>query len=1112
MSEGTQSPEGVGSGSVVSSPARRGRDLTLAEKLRFKADTLRGLIPQGPKKRLARAIGEVALLTTLPTVGAACSIREDPRLREPIRSVYHISGDREETEWEKQMAASLFARLMESPRQTTEFRFEKSGKDDNLVTNIDIESVSGLEKGESKGLPNEVAWLFAGIEGNWNQTFDHNPTSDDISKNIDFAKLTRAKQNFIYNNYLILQNPDDTWDFYHLFQSGFPVAKNISVDKMQRVKAIIGDFEDSNYEGRAKTILKIFANEELSSEAILGEIARFSKEKGYDKHKDTKDLFWNLVVWAIHGKRFSIKEIEEVIEIAQKSIVGNLEEGNNDPLDALKRKKVLLFAWKLVGEFGAGSEYGRADMGKIEQASKTLLPPYVWTLEEDADSDPYTVAQNLLALYKNYPHQSQEYYFTYVRHWNTLLEQRSAFLEEYKRLSGGKDFDSDMIPTEISEVFRQYGKTGWENILTFSWLDLGGVALNPSEIMRYTKLAQTLGYDADQVEKIAANVKDYYTANPQNTKPWWEVLEPAIYAGPHHDRFSDVDLATIMANRQSMSDLSWIGDKVIDALTDGGYDFTLPLPSDNLEKVKVLMATYNKDPKAIDSMKMAQLFGDLHSYPESFGDTDPRPLMVDALTSDAAIQLLADGGGYLPDRYWQAEMPAQLANSSRLTSLPPEELASFLPNVRSNGQREAQAWGDFMTFNIWTSTFLMIYEKKIAPLKTENPVEYRRLLSVDKDRLTRYAWVMGTFGKLDEEVAANPDLYLPIFENILAHPESSEVDWFALVEGLTAGLENPASNGSYQKLVYRIFRELTFSDKPHRLTSIAYLVKRYPQLFDTKDNNIKSMVETLAGFANPELRPPPDWSKEKEIVAYYIYDSEEVVSEGAPGILQYLQTKDGFRIVKHEKMERANNGKWQLEKDLGGGRKITAYVVTGSYADAAAFAGKPPHWVSALMHSYSLGKVMAGVTESGHDFSNSVVQFGSCNSIAEIVGYYLAGVRAHYISDNDMGQGWVNLVVGTATLNDLANGDISSWEAYAGQNSYNVDANGIAFPTGNRSQYIEYVGRADHGEKAKTASEKFLEEEAKTLARKGPSDPLALSRARQRDLLARAPIQQGSRR
>lgn len=1112
MNEGAVLPEGIGPSSVEPKPARQGRDLTLSEKMRLKAAELRELIPTGPKRKIVKAIGEVALLTTLPTVGAACSVREDPRLREPIRSTYHISGDREETEWEKQMAASLFNRLMESPRRTTEFVFDASGKPDNLVTNIDVESVSGLKKGESKGLPNEVAWLFAGIEGSWNQTFDHNPTSDDISKNIDFAKLTKSKQNFIYNNYLIFQNPDDTWDFYHLFQSGFPVAKNISVDKMQRVKAIIGDFEDANYEGRARTILKILGHDELSTQEVLGEIARFAKEKGYDKHKDTKDLFWNLVVWAIHGKRFSIKEIEEVIEIAQKSIVGNLEEGNNDPLDALKRKKVLLFAWKLVGEYGAKSEYGRAEMEKIGIASNKLLPPYVWTLEEKPDSDPYGVAENLLVLYKNYPDQSQQYFYTYARLWNTLLEQRSAFLEEYKRLSGGKEFDSDMIPTSIEEVFRKYGKAGWENILTFSWLDLGGAALNPSEIMRYTKLAQTLGYDADQVEKIASNVKDYYTANPQNTKQWWEILEPAIYAGPNHDRFTESDLATITANRQSMSDLSWIGDKVIDALSDGGYDFTLPLPTSHLEKVKVLMATYNLNPKAIDSMKMAQLFGDLHSYPENFGDTDPRPLMVEALTSDAAIQLLADGGGYLPDRYWQAEIPTQMRNSSRGTNLPSEDLVSFLPEKRSIGQREAQAWGDFMTFNIWTSTFLMIYEKKIAPLKEENPAEYRRLLSADKDRLTRYAWVMGTFGKLDEEVVANPDLYLPVFENILSHPDSSEVDWFALVEGLVAGLENPASNISYQKLVYRIFRELAFSDKPHRLTSIAYLVKKYPQLFDSHDAKIKSMVDTLAGFTNPELRPPPDWSKEKEIVAYYIYDSEEVVSEGAPGILQYLTTKDSFRIVKHEKMERANNGKWQLEKEIGGGRKITAYVVTGSYADAAAFAGKPPHWVSALMHSYSLGKVMAGVTESGHDFSNSVVQFGSCNSIAEIVGYYLAGVRAHYISDNDMGQGWVNLVLGTATLNRLATGDITSWETYAGQNSYNVEANGITFPTGSRSQYVEYVGRSDHGDKASTVSKKYLEDEAKTLARKGPSDPLALSRARQRDLQARAPSQQGYRR
>ena len=91
------------------------------------------------------------------------------------------------------------------------------------------------------------------------------------------------------------------------------------------------------------------------------------------------------------------------------------------------------------------------------------------------------------------------------------------------------------------------------------------------------------------------------------------------------------------------------------------------------------------------------------------------------------------------------------------------------------------------------------------------------------------------------------------------------------------------------------------------------------------------------------------------------------------------------------------NGRWRLERKLDDGRVVTAYVVTGNYTDAAKYAQKPPQFLAALVHSYDHPITMAGAIESGDDFSQTVIQFGSCNSLSEVISYYNAGLRGHYL-------------------------------------------------------------------------------------------------------------------
>ncbi len=429
---------------------------------------------------------------------------------------------------------------------------------------------------------------------------------------------------------------------------------------------------------------------------------------------------------------------------------------------------------------------------------------------------------------------------------------------------------------------------------------------------------------------------------------------------PENERLTDEDLVYII----------WLSDQLSEVINiSQSTNLSLAGIRTPQELISLFAQDYNRDTLNNEvehsSSYFAYFLNSLHywqvktSVPSADGQSeikveeqDLRSEFVDQLTPEAAFRLIALGG------------------------------------VDTDPDIENQDW-------LYTTSFNLLYEH-LPDLSSD---QYRELVSEAGLWLEDYAYTLGRWGKLGENVAAYPEIFLPALQEgvVLADDSVDYIDKY--YDGLVQGINGPES-AKYQQFVIELYQRYQKAADLEGQGAIAFFLKDQQAAFE--DQHV-GFIKAEAGNW-PEIKPPevPDFSDQNPLIVDFYYDPFDAESEGLGAVTFFPKSEYGG----YQSQELGEN-RWDLTTTLPNGKQVLIRVRTDKLADVLTSDTEPPPNVAVFaQHSTVLNDFF---TSTHADTSELIMLVGSCGSFGRRTDLYRRGYTGPIISYQGEGKGYATL-------------------------------------------------------------------------------------------------------
>ncbi|MFS8158891.1 MAG: hypothetical protein ACMG6E_01515, partial [Candidatus Roizmanbacteria bacterium] len=185
--------------------------------------------------------------------------------------------------------------------------------------------------------------------------------------------------------------------------------------------------------------------------------------------------------------------------------------------------------------------------------------------------------------------------------------------------------------------------------------------------------------------------------------------------------------------------------------------------------VKLLARVYSEDSEGkLYSRSIASKVNVMHEWQDRVHHSDSfRETFVKSLSTQAKIRLIANGGSIYPANYFYP--------SSDQDSVPHDGVLA--PADEST----------YYNMVLWTSTFVQVYDE----LEKAPPEQVQQILDDNPEMATKYAYIVGSFGRLAAQLKKYHTVLVPAIKHVLESPDATMTDWGTLGEGLLVAMDNP---------------------------------------------------------------------------------------------------------------------------------------------------------------------------------------------------------------------------------------------------------------------------------------------------------------------------------